>query len=251
MRRLTGYAYERIALERGAIVVYPQGFEKHWNDCRGGADYLANTRNIDDPAFFAAMIDWFASNLGADRGRVLVTGLSNGGQMAYRLALERPQLVLAIAAVAASLPAPAGNDCDPVGRAVAVAVFNGSEDPVNPYAGGMVTILGNSSRGEVMSSLATAAYWARLAGQDDPPLHADLPDRDPADGTRVELRSWNLAGRPEIAHYAIVGGGHTFPSLVTRAPRILGRTTHDVDAAGETWRFFARQWPRRDRRPLR
>ena len=60
MREATAFGFERIAAAEGAIVVYPQGIEKHWNDCRGTADYAANTRNIDDPAFFAAMIDWFA-----------------------------------------------------------------------------------------------------------------------------------------------------------------------------------------------
>ena len=164
MRDLTAFAFERIAQAEGAIVVYPQGFEKHWNDCRGSADYAANTRNIDDPAFFEAMIGWFERELGADRGRVLATGLSNGGQMAYRLGLERPDLVLAIAPMAAGLPAPATRDCRESGKPVATAIFNGTEDPVNPFAGGLVSIFGNTSRGEVLSSQATARYWAAARG---------------------------------------------------------------------------------------
>ncbi len=243
MRDMTAFAFERIAQDEGAIVVYPQGVEKHWNDCRATADYSANTRNIDDPAFFAAMIDWFARELGADRARVLVTGVSNGGHMAYRLGLERPDLVLAIAPMAASLPVPATRDCTASGQPVAVAIFNGTEDPVNPHAGGLVSILGNSSRGEVLSSTATARYWAQLAGYTTGPETATLPDQDPGDGTRVQLERWQSADKPEIAHYIIEGGGHTVPSQGTAMPRIVGRTSHDIDAAHEAWAFFKRQWP--------
>jgi polyhydroxybutyrate depolymerase len=243
MRDLTAFAFERIAQQEGAVVVYPQGIDNHWNDCRGTADYAANTRNIDDPAFFAAMVDWFARELGADRARVLVTGLSNGGQMAYRLGLERPDLVLAIAPMAASLPVPATRDCTESGQPVAVAIFNGTEDPVNPHAGGLVSILGNSSRGEVLSSAATARYWAQLAGYTTGPGTATLPDQDPADGTRVQLERWQSADKPEIAHYIIEGGGHVIPSQGTTMPRIVGRTSHDIDATHEAWEFFKRQWP--------
>lgn len=246
MREATAFGFERIAAAEGAIVVYPQGIEKHWNDCRGTADYAANTRNIDDPAFFAAMIDWFARELGADRARVLVTGLSNGGHMAYRLGLERPDLVLAIAPMAAGLPVPATRDCRESGTAIAAAIFNGTEDPVNPFAGGLVSILGNSSRGEVLSSQATARYWARLAGHDGEPVIEELPDRDPGDGTRVRVERWQAAGHPEIAHYMIEGGGHTLPSRGMRPPLatsiLTGRTSRDIDGAQEAWAFFKRQW---------
>jgi polyhydroxybutyrate depolymerase len=244
MRVFTAHAFERIARAEGAIVVYPQGVEEHWNDCRGTADYAANTRNVDDPAFFAAMIDWFARVHGADRARVLVTGLSNGGHMAYRLGLERPDLVLAIAPMAAGLPAPSTRDCRESGQPVAVALFNGTEDPVNPFAGGLVSVFGNSSRGEVLSSEATARYWATLAGYDGEPQRSELPDRDPDDGTRVRLERWQAPGKPEIAHYVIEGGGHTLPSQGARMPRLLGRTSHDIDGAQEAWSFFQRQWAR-------
>ena len=51
MRGLTGYDFEYLAEEKGFMVVYPQGFKNHWNDCRATADYDANIQDIDDVGF--------------------------------------------------------------------------------------------------------------------------------------------------------------------------------------------------------
>jgi polyhydroxybutyrate depolymerase len=48
---------------------------------------------------------------------------------------------------------------------------------------------------------------------------------------------------PEIALYSIIEGGHLIPQLVFRAPRLLGRTTSDLNGPGEIWDFFTRQPP--------
>ena len=164
MRELTRFGFDVLAERHGFVVVYPDGYQRHWNDCRAGADYAANRENIDDVGFLRALVVHMEAEQGVDPARVFAVGLSNGGQMAYRLGLEAPDLVAGIAAMAASLPVPAGSDCRPSGKAVAALVMNGTDDPVNPYQGGTVEIFGNRSRGEVMSSLETAVYWAQLAG---------------------------------------------------------------------------------------
>ena len=83
---------------------------------------------------------------------------------AYRLGLEAPDAVAGIAAIAANLPADQNLGCQPSGRPVRTMIVNGTEDPVNPYQGGVVEILGDSSRGMVRSAGETARYWAGLAG---------------------------------------------------------------------------------------
>ena len=186
MRELTRFGFDVLAERHGFVVVYPDGYQRHWNDCRAGADYAANRENIDDVGFLRALVVHMEAEQGVDPARVFAVGLSNGGQMAYRLGLEAPDLVAGIAAMAASLPVPAGSDCRPSGKAVAALVMNGTDDPVNPYQGGTVEIFGNRSRGEVMSSLETAVYWAQLAGYEGAGEHRVWNDRVPGDGTRVE-----------------------------------------------------------------
>ena len=238
MRAATRYSFDVLAERHGFVVVYPDGYERHWNDCRGGADYAANRENIDDVGFLRALVQRMVDEQGVEPARVFATGFSNGGQMAYRLGLEAPELVAGIAAVAANLPVASSLDCEPVDRAVAALVMNGTDDPVNPYQGGLVEILGNASRGEVMSSLETAAYWARLAGYSGEGTSLKWDDRAPGDDTRVEVTEWLAPGQPPVSLVTIVGGGHTFPHPQFSFPRMLGPTSHELDGAEVIWRFF-------------
>jgi polyhydroxybutyrate depolymerase len=113
---------------------------------------------------------------------------------------------------------------------------------MNPFAGGRVALYGVwGDRGGVLSSDASAAYWAELAGHEAPPIGRRLPDLDPDDGSWAELFTWQGAAGPEVAHLVVHGGGHSFPHPRGSYPRFLGRSNHDVDAAREIWEFFSRQ----------
>jgi polyhydroxybutyrate depolymerase len=240
VRRASGYGFDRWADRVGAVVAYPDGVERHWNDCRRAGPYAANRENVDDVGFLRALEAELARELGVAFGGVLATGLSNGGQMALRLALEAPEWVTAAAPIAAGLPTDGNLDCAPSGRGAALLLVNGTEDPMNPYEGGEVALFGVlQPRGPVRSSEATVAYFARVAGHGGPPLREALPDADPRDGTRVERRVWRGGARPPVALLTVTGGGHTVPQRHGRLPRILGRTSRDVDAAEEITAFFA------------
>jgi polyhydroxybutyrate depolymerase len=239
MRTLTRYGFDLLAERYGFIAVYPDGYQQHWNDCRGGASYAANLENIDDVGFLRALVQRLVDDQGVNPSRVFATGFSNGGQMAYRLGLEAPDLVAGIAAMAASLPVPANLDCQPLGKAVATLVMNGTEDPVNPYAGGLVEAFGDASRGEVQSSIATASYWAELAGYPGRGVQREWPRRDPGDPTAVRSVEWSAAGRVPVSLVTIEGGGHSIPHPVLNLPRILGPTSHQLDGPEVIWDFFS------------
>ncbi|HVH07504.1 MAG TPA: PHB depolymerase family esterase [Myxococcota bacterium] len=235
-----GYAFDRLADEHGFVVVYPDGVERHWNDCRKRAPYAAHALGIDDVGFVRALVDRFAQERGIDRTRVYATGVSNGGQMAIRLALEAPELVRAVAPVIASVPATENMDCKPKEVPVSILFMNGSADPFNPYGGGDVVLYGVwGNRGKVLSTVDSAIYFAALAGYAGEPQRDTLPDRDPTDGSTVERARWTEPGKKTVVLYTIRGGGHTIPHPVARIPRLLGRTNADITAADEIWAFFA------------
>jgi len=235
----TFYGFDMLAEREGFIAVYPDGYQQHWNDCRASAIYTANLESVDDVGFLNALARLMAADHGVDLSQVFVVGMSNGGQMAYRLGFETPDLIAGLAAVAANIPVEVNLDCDRTGRPVAALIMNGTADPVNPYAGGLVEILGDTSRGEVLSSAATARYWAGLAGYENEGQHRVWPQQAPDDGTSVESTSWSEQGRVPVKLISILGGGHTVPNPVFSLPKILGATSHQLDSAEVIWSFFA------------
>ena len=241
MRADTGYAFDEIADREGFLVAYPNGYGGYWNDCRHVGDYEAKRLGINDVAFLRTLVDWFRVEYHIATNEVFAVGASNGASMCYRLALEAPDLVRGIAAISASLPTKENQACTASGRPVATIIVNGTDDPLNPYGGGRVALFGIFiRRGNVQSTLATATYWANLAGHRGPPAVQNLPDNDPTDGATATRYRWSGDNGPPVVLLAINGGGHTIPHPTVRGPRLLGRTCHDFSAAKEIWEFFAR-----------
>lgn len=109
------------------------------------------------------MVDKLIAEIGVDSGRVFATGISRGGHMAFRLALEAPSRFRAVAAVAANVPAPENFKCQPAAQGTSsVMIMNGTKDPLNPFDGGDVRFFGLFKRGTVRSSRESGQYFADL-----------------------------------------------------------------------------------------
>ena len=243
MRAFTGYEFESLAEKNGFIVVYPNGYQRSWNECRKDSPLAAKVENIDDEGFVHALIARFRADYGIDPTRVFATGHSSGGQLAFRLAFHLPDEITAIAPVAASLPTDDTFDCHASGKPVAALIINGTADSFNPYDGGLVTSFGPQYRIPIRSSQASAEYFAKLNGQTSPPKTTRLPHQNPSDSTSVDRTVWNDAGKPEVVLVTINGGGHLLPQSKYPWPSAYGQTTSDVDGPAEIWDFFSRQRP--------
>ncbi|GIG62620.1 esterase [Longispora fulva] len=234
LEALTGL--DRVADERGLILVYPDGFDRSWADGRGVSP--ADKAHMDDVAFLAAVLDAVRrDHPAADRSRAFVLGMSNGAMMAHRLGCELSDRITAVAAVAGGIPATVAMGCHPA-RPPRMLDIQGTADPLVPYTGGEVTVPGTGQqRGELLSASDTATHWARLAGCAGPPTAAALPDRVD-DGTTTGTLTW-CAGQVEL--YAVTGGGHTWPGGVQYLPAVVvGPTARDFDASQVIGAFFAR-----------
>ncbi len=233
IRRRSGYRFEHLAQRIGAVVAYPEGTGGYWNGCRKAATHAAQLTNVDDVRFLKTLVGELTSSGLVDATRVYAAGYSNGGHMAYRLAVEAPDLVAGIAAFAASFPTKSNFDCYAAGVPVKVLIVNGTHDPLNPFEGGEVSLFGFRSLGLVLSSQDSAGYFASLYSASGSPLETTSTRTPPA-----TISEWQRDGSPEVSLVAIEGGGHTIPQPTYRFPRLLGSTLESDDVIDYLWCFL-------------
>jgi polyhydroxybutyrate depolymerase len=237
MLRITNRRFNELADRDGFFAVYPQGIDKSWNDGRPDKISDAHRKGIDDVGFLRALIEDLIARYPIDAKRIFVTGISNGGLMSYRLGCSLPDKIRAIAAVTAQIPAAIAPLCRSE-SAVSLAIFNGTEDPLVPYNGGQITVLGRQ-RGAVLSTDETIRIW-RLKNRCSPEADVtELPDVVD-DGTRVtKIEYSRCKNESKVVLYRIEGGGHTWPDGRQYLPvKWVGRTSRDINGCDEIWQFF-------------
>ena len=239
IRAETGYGFDRLADEHGFAVVYPNSYTFDWDDCGKVGDFSVNGVNIDDVGFLVALVDKLITEFGIDRGRVFATGVSAGGFMSIRLALEAPSRFRAVAAVSANMPTPENSKCKPVGQGTSVMIMNGTKDPLVPFNGGEVNLLGLFYKGgNVRSSRDSGQYFADLNNIVGAPETNQTPM---ADKVGVEQVLWRNGSKAEVELVAIHGGGHGITQPYWRRPRLLGPSPMEPNGPALIWAFFERQ----------
>jgi len=235
---LTKGGFNKLSDENGFIAVYSDGFEKHWNDGRKNVSWSDNNKKIDDVDFFSTLIDQLIEEFNLDSDKVFFTGISNGGQMSYRVACELTHKIAGIAPVVASLSEDLLEICSP-GESISVFIIAGTDDPLVPYKGGEIKLF-NKTYGRVISIPDTVQYWVTNNQITNDPEISYLPDNDPNDGCIVRCENYigSLNGS-KVIFYSIEGGGHTWPG----GPQyfresIIGKTCKDFDANIAIWDFF-------------
>jgi len=235
MRSSTGYDFEYLAEEKGFLVVYPQGYKNHWNDCRASADYAANIQDIDDVGYFQQMIKSLEENYMINRKQLVVSGISNGGHMVFKLAHEIPKDILLYTSFAANLPVQDNNDCSLSQEEVNMIIFNGTNDPINPFDGGLVSILGNDSRGFVISAEETYNYWRDLTSYEEEKIMT-IPQLD-SDSKTFVIKKESI-GSKYVALYSLVNGGHIYASPYLKSSRFVGESVRDINGAEEIYATY-------------
>ena len=96
-----GLRFIELADRHGFAVCWPQGAEDGtghncWNV---GYPFQADYR-IDDTAYLRRLVRQLQKNFGVSRRNVFLTGMSNGGEMCYKMAAEHPETFSAIASIA-------------------------------------------------------------------------------------------------------------------------------------------------------
>jgi polyhydroxybutyrate depolymerase len=196
-----------------------QGAARHFNL------FAASPTEQDDVAVTLALLDKLQADLCIDQKRVFSTGMSDGGAMSGALACRASDRFAAIGPVAVLLYLP---QCDGAARAMPVAGFMGTADPVVPFDGGRVNCCGNPTLPSALDSMTKFAVHAGCA---------PTPAEERV-SSMVLLRRWSgCKAGAAVDFYAVEGGGHTWPGSPIDVGR-LGATTKEISASETLWTFF-------------
>ncbi len=214
------------------IAVYPEGVRndgrlklRSWN--AGRCCHYAMEQNVNDVQFIARLIETIESKYSIDKDRVFITGISNGGMLAYRLGCELSDKVAAIASVSGNFIA--SEPCEP-GRPIPVLHIHSTLDTKVPYLGGQG--IGGYYFPPADSGLQV------LAGRNgclNPPT---IEQR-----TGYVFSKWTECdGNSSMELYLLSDGGHSWPGGLKPTPR-SDEPSNVINATEVIWEFF-KQHPR-------
>jgi polyhydroxybutyrate depolymerase len=222
---------------RGWSVALPDGVGRSWNDGRADTDAEAIRLGVDDVGFLRALVQRLVAAHGFDPRRVYVAGISNGGFMAQRLACEAADVFAGAASVTATRSVDLAARCTP-SRPIAVALLNGTDDPIVPYDGGAVRLFGKT-RGAITSTEATLAFWRAHNGCSEAHEQRQHRPADVQDPTSATSSVWRSCTGAPVGLVRVLAGGHAWPGAPQYLPQsIIGRASGALDGLGWIVDFF-------------
>ncbi|MEX1143638.1 MAG: PHB depolymerase family esterase [Anaerolineales bacterium] len=237
IQRLSGLDAD--ADEYGFMVAYPDGSGRledsllTWN--AGHCCAYALTNQVDDVAFLSLLIDRLVEHYAIDPARVYITGISNGGMMAYRAGAGLAGKVAGIAPIAGSIGGRISENGfeivpDRPRAPVSVIAFHGMQDEHVLYEGGVSPKDIDGGRVDI-SVAESIRYWLEANG-----CGPTLATETLADGNIVIDTYSGCEGATEVVLVTIVDGGHAWPGasrgLVSDQP------TQDISANQMMLEFF-------------
>ncbi len=214
------------------IVAYPDGIQgtgilkaRSWN--AGWCCDYASEHNINDVKFISELVDKLAAEYKINPKKVYVTGHSNGGMLAYRLACEIPHKIAAIAPNATTMVV--NQPCNP-SRPVPILHMHSVLDQNVPYTGGVGSGVSKHYNPPIDSVLNVWQQKNQCA----------QPAKVVQDNNSYKLTKWlDCLSNVSIHFYLTKDGGHSWPG--GEPGSVFGDDPSTVINANDLlWDFFQR-----------
>ncbi|MEV4417660.1 PHB depolymerase family esterase [Catellatospora sp. NPDC049609] len=191
--------------KEGFLVLYPDGWA-------GGMNALICCGGEDDVGLIRTLVARVVQRWKADPARVYATGISNGGDMSVRLAVELSDVFAAVAPVSGGIGGRALND--------------GAYRPTRPVS--MITFIGGLDRYHAQFTSGLNAWRERLA--------CELwPKNGPRMTQGVKREQLRCADGSVLVIYDIAAMGHSWPGA-NGGPMTYPESP--VPATDAMWDFF-------------
>lgn len=222
-----GYVPEMLttADKHGFAVCYPQGAEdRKGKNCWNVGYPFQDGLKTDDVDFICHLSHHLQEKHGFNKNNIFLSGMSNGGEMCYLMALLRPEEFAAFAPIAGLTMEWSYKKYSPQ-KAVPLMEVHGTKDEISLWEGDPSNAGG---WGEYISVPHAVGIWAAEARC----THTQIKQL-PTKRKKVILHR-HLGGNPaweggpeiEVRLYEIIEGGHSWGF-------------NDMDTCEEIWKFFS------------
>ena len=222
------YGMDTVAEKNGFAVCYPQGEKDgRGKTCWNVGYAFQKDMKIDDVAFLCELASHLQKTHGLSEQNTFCTGMSNGGEMCYQLACQRPDVFKAVAPIAGLMMEWLYKECD-CSSPVPVLEIHGTKDRTSAWEGDLKN---EGGWGAYMSVPFAIHYW--VAENRCTEIETEeIPDIDKDDGSHVITQKYlNGFNGNEVWLYKIVDGGHDWP----------GKSGNkDINTSEEIWKFFSK-----------
>lgn len=204
-------------------VCYPQGEKNGRGKMCWNVGYpFQHDMTIDDVEFLTQLVRHLQHKHGFSRHNAFCVGMSNGGEMCYQLAAQRPELFAAVAPVA-GLMLNWLYKSDTSTHPVSLIEIHGTEDRTSEWLGDPEN---KGGWGEYLP-VPLAVHFCAAKNRCTVMQTDTITGKAPNNRKIIKHRFSGGTNGSEVWLYEIVGGGHTW-----------GRD--DMDTNEEIWKFFSR-----------
>ena len=181
---------------------------------------------VDDSGFLNSLIDEMGSNYNIDADSVFFTGVSLGGFMCHRMAIEHGERINGIASVSGLVGTDMKN-LTPTANVNVLEVFGTADENID-YENGTVERMGFGPFVVGLPAEQTTEYWRSFNNCNEEAIFEPYPDSQ-NDGLTFEMYSYlNGDNGSRVSFLKVNNGIHTWYS----------GSNYDVDYETEIYRFF-------------
>lgn len=218
-----GYGMDEVSTQFGFAVCYPQGEKDgRGNPCWNVGYPFQKDMEIDDVDFLCKLAKHLQKKYGLSAENTFCTGFSNGAEMCYVLASQRPDVFSAVAPIAGLTMEWLYKSCPCPTNPIPIFELHGTKDKTSEWQGDLEN---KGGWGTYLSVPLAIHFWVAANRCTEEITDTLLKTNQNSDHLVISHKFIDGINGNEVWLYEIENGGHSW-----------GNT--DLNTSEEVWNFF-------------